>query len=126
MSISFQAFKKIMAEQIFITFGQENFPGPRMELIWKAVSDLPEKNFLAIVQHFVGNTPIKYPPNVSDFIEKAHEQRKSLAMRDVRQAANTLQSAGARDNAALKKYLDQVGADSLMDAIFKSKSGNVG
>ncbi len=126
MNLTFQSFRKIMKEQIFETFGPENFPSPRLELIWKAVSDLPERNFMVIVRHFVGNQPIKYPPNVSDFIEAAHEQRKSLAAKDTRQAANTLQTAGARDNAALKKYLDQVGADSLLDAIFKSKSGNVG
>lgn len=123
MSLTFQSFKKIMAEQMFATFGQESYPALRLEMIWKAVSDLPEKNFLIIVRHFVANHSIKYPPNVSDFIEKAHEQRKTLHASETRQAANTLQTIAARDNESLKRALDELGEKSLMDAVFKKHKG---
>lgn len=73
--------KAIFAQQMnrmAETFGKDSFPKPRIEEIWKVVSELPEQDFIRIISRLVGEHPIKYPPTVVNFRELAETKLKEL------------------------------------------------
>lgn len=58
------------------TFGRQNYPEPKLRLIWSEVSDLNPSQFRRVVETLIGEFSPEFPPRVSAFRELAHGERK--------------------------------------------------
>lgn len=103
-------------------FDRKNFPTQRMDLIWLEVKDLDKYQFKRIVDNFIGNKPIQYPPLVKDFIECANEQRQLMFEKKLNNFATAIQHSEKPDGTALRDLLKKTGSKSLLDLI-KNKKG---
>lgn len=109
-------------ERIKTVFGAEHFPEERMALIWNEVSDLSVTSFQRIVNHFIGNQNIKYPPKVGEFKEQALLQKKFEFSQTTTRAAESLdRKSSSWDGQALSRALKSIGAENLLDAVEKRK-----
>lgn len=114
--ISKHEFKKQM-ERLKTAFGNENFDQERAKLIYQEVKDLTDVQFSGVVTLLISTKPRKYPPNVLDFREKAYEAKKVLFENQVTKVARDFKNNG------LEKYLKDIGAESVVDAMKKVKNG---
>lgn len=104
-------------------FGGQHYPHERLRLIWAEVNDLTDEQFKKIVEHFVGDRNVNYPPARKDFIEEAHRIRASQKERESRQLAKVIEIPKS-DGSGLRKILEDTGASSLKEAIFKQRFSN--
>lgn len=117
MSLEKQFFHRQIARLVAV-FGAANFHPERQKLVWDQVNDLPNRSFLAIVDHFIGNRKVDWPPMLKDFIEEAHAQRRILKggkPEGVRVEKSEPWPSG------LMPILESIGSKSLVEAITKKK-----
>jgi hypothetical protein len=69
---------KFQMRRLMDTFGEKNYPHPRVQEIAKECVDLSDQSFERIVTGMVREIPIKYPPTVATFVEYAETERKRL------------------------------------------------
>ena len=105
---------------ILDTFGAAEYPPARMLAIYELVSDLSDFELRSIAKHFVETKPVKWPPLPTHFREAAQDTRKMRTDRHIERLAS---HAGYGDGQSLNRVLDQMGAKSLLDAVYKS-AGN--
>ena len=107
--------KTLMAD-----FGHAEYTPNRLKLIWESCSDLPDRNFRAIVTHFCRSRPVKYPPLPDHFSEEAHRQRKILAgdRFQTPRENSEIEPAGQ----SLARVLEKLGVSSLEEAIRRQRS----
>ncbi len=117
-----QAFFVEEMKKITKVFGTQNYPQDRLRLIWEQVADLSEWQFTKIVEHFCADRNVNYPPMRKDFIEEAHRQRSTQKEQETKQFAKMIEQP-VTDGSALKNFLDQLGARSIKEAIFKKRGG---
>lgn len=115
LTLSKTEFKRQM-ERLKTSFGPENYDLERAKLIYQEVKDLSDNQFSGVVTLLISTRPRKYPPNVTDFREKAYEARKVLFENDVTKVAREFRNNG------LENCLKELGADSLVDAIKRVKN----
>ena len=110
-------------QRLISVFGAANFHPERKKLIWAQVHDLPERNFLAIVNHFIGNHKADWPPLLKHFVEEAHAQRRLLARSETAQAqkiVGELVGDQPRED-GLQKILSEAGAKSVVEAVLRGR-----
>lgn len=123
---------KLEMTRIARVFGAANYPADRNRLIWAEVSDLPDDRFSKIVNHFIGNRKIEYPPMLKDFIEEAHQQRKVIATQQAEEARRILERESIKQekqeavlNGQSSKSIDEhakeAGLADLLHALRKGK-----
>ena len=107
-----------LAMQVILdTFGAAEYPPARMLSIFDLVSDLSKEELGSINKHFVETKPVKWPPLPTHFREAAQDTRKMRTDRHIERLAS---HAGYGDGQSLNRVLDQMGAKSLLDAVYKS------
>lgn len=123
-----RSFFMSQVERLKRFFGAEPFHIERLTLIWPEVKELPDENFRKIVDQFIGERRPQWPPAVSDFREKAEEQRKIVFQAQVSKAFGTLQKEARKhpENKGLQAVLEKMGVESLMDAVFKKQRSTGG
>lgn len=115
-------FFRVQVERLARYFGDDAFHAEKLKLVWPEVKDLTDPQFQRLVDLFIGERSPRYAPNVSDFREKALEQKRQAFREQVRGASMSVHSEALRPGKeGLKKALEEMGAKSLMDAIFKRK-----
>lgn len=111
----------------YFTNGSAVYSRDRLTLIWSVVKDLPDESMRQIVDVFVGENTPDWPPRVSDFREKAAEQRQAIFREECRKANMTFKEEARKREGepdGLRKTLEELGVKSLMEAIQKKKTTN--
>jgi hypothetical protein len=81
-----QEFNAIMRPFLEM-FGENNYPTPKLQLVWGAVHDLSPSQFRRVVETLIGENKPEYPPKVSLFREFAETERKKSIDAAAREAA---------------------------------------
>lgn len=121
-------FFKIQMAMIFDTFGQQNYPGPKVGQIWEAVKDLEADEFRKVVRHFIGNVPVKYPPQEKDFREQAAIMRSARFKKQNEEAKETMGRIAPelRSTKGLEEMKQKYGAKSVLELMQIAKRQGLG
>lgn len=112
-----EQFAKQM-DRIVDSFEDRTYNKERVSLIWKEVKDLNLDEFTKICDDFIGRNSFRYPPLVPAFREAALIAKKNRLNFETNAASKSIKN---KTQQGLSKYLESIGANSIMDAIFKQK-----
>lgn len=122
--INQEAFQKIMIQMIS-TFGNKEYPEPKVQSIFKICSDLTEQEFQKIVSHFIFSVPVRIPPTPALFLEQAEAVKKLRhGGQDESSYARLFDPSKVTEN-GLARALKNMGVKSLEEAIFKVKNSPI-